>query len=281
MSIAGGVWKALLRGAEIKCTAIQLFTKNASQWRSPPISDEAVERFQEAQSQTGIFPVVAHDAYLINLASPDKELYSKSIQAFRDEISRCERLAIPYLVAHPGSHLGAGEEEGIRRIVEALDFIREQEGASRVKLLLENTAGQGKNIGYRFEHLRDIIGGVRDGSWLGVCFDTCHAFAAGYDLRTKADYEDTWKVFSRTIGLKRLHAIHMNDSKKGLGCRVDRHEHIGKGHLGLESFRLIMNDPRFEKIPKLLETPKEEGELTDMDRRNLAVLRKCVLSIKE
>jgi len=270
MSIAGGAYNALLDGEKVGCTTIQIFTKSSNQWRAKPLSDEELERYHAEQKRTGIKPVVAHDSYLINLGSPDEALWKKSLEAFLHELERCEKMKIPCLVTHPGSHVGQGEEWGIRRIADAIDWLHERTTDYNVKIALEVTAGQGSNLGYKFEQIARIIELTKKPERISVCIDTCHLFAAGYDITTEEAYDKTMSEFDRIIGLKRLAAIHLNDSKKGLGSRVDRHEHIGNGMIGERPFGFFMRDKRFEKIPKLLETPKENN----MDRVNLAILRK-------
>ena len=271
MSIAGGVDLAVGRGAQVGCDAIQMFTKSSNQWRAKPLSADEVARFASARREKGISRVVAHDCYLINMASPDDALYARSMDSFGEELDRCEILGIPYLVAHPGSHVGSGEQAGISRIVSALDKLLAQRPAHKVQVLLETTAGQGHSVGHRFEHLREILERMKQGDRAGVCIDTCHVFAAGYDLRTEKGYHQVMEEFDRVVGLGRVRAFHLNDCKKDLGCRVDRHEHIGKGYLGVDAFRWLMNDPRFEDVPMLLETPK--GDDCAEDRVNLALLR--------
>jgi deoxyribonuclease-4 len=274
MSISGGVFNALLYGQELDCTTIQIFTKNNNQWKAKELTPEDLKEFFENQKKTKIAPVIGHNGYLINLASPKEEVYKKSMESMLTELKRAELLRLPYLVMHPGSHLGSGEREGIKKIVRSLNRLHQKTKGFKVKILLETTAGQGSSIGYRFEHLAEIIEKVKEGERLGVCYDTCHTFAAGYDFRTKKAYQATFKEFDNVIGLLRLKAIHVNDSVKDLGSRVDRHEHIGEGKIGMEGFRLLMNDKRWEKIPKILETPKEEG--TGKDVRNLDVLRSLI-----
>jgi len=271
MSIAGGVDRAVERGASVGCDAIQMFNKSSNQWRAKPLSDDEVARFRERVRSTGIGPVVSHGCYLINLASPDDALYERSIESFGEEMDRCERLGIPFLVTHPGAHVGSGEEAGIDRIARALTRLLDARRGGRLRVLLETTAGQGSSIGHRFEHLAAIIDRVGSPGRIGVCVDTCHVFAAGYDLRTKKSYSLVMAELDRIVGLDRVAAFHINDCKKDLGCRVDRHEHIGKGFLGVDAFRWLMNDPRFDTVPMLLETPK--GADCAEDRVNLAVLR--------
>ncbi len=272
MSIAGGVSKALFRGKEVGCATIQIFTKNASRWANKPLDPVEIERFRDACETTGIGPVVSHDSYLINLASPDDALYKKSIDAMRDELERAEALDVPFVVAHPGAHVGSGETKGLKRIARAIDRIHGRTKKHRVRILLETTAGQGTCLGNRFEHLAEIIGMIKAPERVGVCLDTCHIFTAGYDIRTRKAYLATMRAFDATIGLDRLEVIHLNDSLKEFGSRRDRHAHIGQGHIGIEGFRCVMTDRRLKKIPKILETPK--GDDMAEDRMNLAVLRK-------
>ena len=274
MSMSGGIEQAIWRGQSIGCETIQLFVANPNRWKSPPLTDEDIDRFRTAEIETGIRPIVAHDIYLINLGSPEEELWERSINAFQDEVDRCARLKLPYLVMHPGSHMGMGAEACLRRIADALDILRERALHVSVKILLETTAGQGTNVGYRFEHLAEIMALVKDRGWLGVCLDTCHVFGAGYELRTREGYEATWRQFDEILGLDLLGCIHLNDSKGCLGCRLDRHEHIGKGQLGLEPFRFLLNDPRLRHLPMVLETPKGPDMKEDVE--NLAVLRSLI-----
>jgi deoxyribonuclease-4 len=271
MSISGGLHLAVERALQVECRALQIFTKNASQWKARPLADEAVERFRAAREESGLGVVLAHDSYLINLASPDPRLLDKSIAAMGDELVRAERLGLPFVVSHPGAHKGDGEAAGLARVAASLDRVHREHPDLGVKVLLETTAGQGTSLGFRFEHLSSIIEQVQQPERLGVCLDTCHIFAAGYDLRTPETYRATMEEFERVVGFHRLHAIHVNDSKKDLGSRVDRHQHIGEGALGREAFRCLMQDPRLTAIPKVLETHKDP-DLED-DRRNLALLR--------
>ena len=271
MSISGGVDKAILRGHEVACETIQIFTRSPRQWRARVLEDEEIARFRRVQEETGIDPVIAHDCYLINLASPEDELWQKSLVVFVEELGHCRNLGIPYLVLHPGSHVGSGVDAGLERVAAALDRARGEIDGSGVKVLLENTAGQGTNLGSTFEQLSALLNAVTDDSWLGVCFDTCHAFAAGYDLRTKRSYAKTFRDFDRILGLERLRAFHLNDSLKDLGSKVDRHTHIGAGKLGLKAFSLLVNDPAFRDRPMVLETPK--GPDLKEDIENLKLLR--------
>ena len=274
MSIAGGVDKALLEGKKVDCDVIQIFTKSSRQWAAQPYSKEEIQNFLTNQKETGIITVIAHDSYLLNLGSPDEGLRKRSVRAFVDEMERCETLSIPYLIAHPGAHVGSGEEEGIKTIARSLDDIHASCPGYNVRIALEITAGQGSNLGYRFEQIRDMIDATKESDRLRVCFDTEHAFAAGYDIRTREGYERTFGEFDKVIGLKRLAAFHLNDSKKEFHSRVDRHEHIGKGHIGVEAFRLLMNDQRFWGIPMCLETPK--GPDLKEDIENLTMLRSLI-----
>lgn len=263
MSIAGGVDRAIARGLSIGCAAIQLFTKSNNQWAVRPLPEDEVQRFRSERARLGSFPVVAHDSYLINLCSPDDLLYEKSVDACLLELERCARLGIETLVVHPGGHMGQGEEFAIRRLAGAIDRIHERVPPAGASIALETMAGQGTVIGHRFEQIARTIALTRDPDRVGVCLDTCHVFAAGYDLRTPPAYEETLRRFAGEIGFARLRAVHVNDSKRDLGSRVDRHEHIGKGFLGLEAFRLLMNDARFQDVPLLLETPKDEKTLRE------------------
>lgn len=269
MSISGGAFNAFLLGEEVGCATIQIFTKNSNQWKAKELTSEDARKFREAQKKTGISPVVGHNAYLINLASPKGDVYALSMEAMLVELNRAELLGLPYLVMHPGAHLGSGEKNGTKKIARSLDRLHQKTKGYKVKICLETTAGQGSAIGYRFEHLAEIIDQVKENERLGVCYDTCHTFTAGYDIRTRETYENTFKELDRIVGLSRLKVIHLNDSLKDLGSRVDRHRHIGQGKIGLEGFRLLMNDSRWENIPKILETPKEGGTAKDIENLNL------------
>ncbi len=276
MSIAGGYHRALLAAREHACEAVQLFTKNANQWRAKDLTNEEVRVFQDTLPTTTVGPMLAHDSYLINLASPDELLYRRSLEAFIVEVERAERLGLTYLVTHPGAHVGSGEEAGLERVASALDEVHRRCPDYRVQILLETTAGQGSCLGHRFEHLDRIFALVKEPDRLGVCLDTCHVFAAGYGLAPESEYRTTFRIFDKIVGLERLRAFHLNDSLKPLGSRVDRHAHIGKGCLGLEPFRFLTNDRRFRDHPMILETPKEEGDEDNMDAVNLGVLRGLV-----
>jgi deoxyribonuclease IV len=277
-SIAGGYYKAVDLAAEIGCDCVQVFTKNNNQWNAKPLTPEDAKLFQNSLKQKKVSHPVAHNSYLINMAAPDEELWRKSIEAMAVELLRAEFLGIPGVVAHPGSFTTSSEEAGIKRIIKALNEVHDKVGKLKVLTLLENTAGQGSALGHRFEHLAAIIDGVKSPERLGVCVDTCHTFAAGYPISTEADYKATIKELDTTVGIKTVKAIHLNDSKKEFGSRVDRHENIGKGKIGKEAFRLLMNDRRFAKVPMYLETPKEDAtgktNPLKMDRMNLATLRR-------
>ena len=272
ISIAGGVSNIFERAKKISANSIQIFTKNSNQWFSKSYSSEELEKFHRLQNEYSPFSVFAHDAYLINLCSPKTEVEKKSISAFKDEILRCDQLHLPYLVMHPGSHLGQGEEWGLGKIAENFNLILKEIPKCKVIILLETTAGQGTNLGYKFEHLKYILDRVERREKFGVCLDTCHIFNAGYNISTVNAYEKTIDEFDRIIGLENLKVFHLNDSKHPLGSRKDRHQHIGEGEIGIEAFRCLMNDKRFSEIPMVLETPKGDAE-KNMDIENLRVLR--------
>ena len=271
MSIAGGVERALERGHRIGCTTIQLFTKNSNQWAAPPLSGESIRLFRQRRRETGIAPLVAHTSYLINLASANAALWEQSIEAYRVEVERCAALGIGLLVLHPGAPKDAGPSFGIERVAEALNRVHAATPGRRVITCLETTAGQGSHLGRTFEELAAIMRLVRSISRIGACFDTCHVFAAGYDIRTPTGYRTTLQAFDRTIGLARLRVIHVNDSQGAFGSRRDRHAHIGQGGIGVEGFRALMRDPRLRAVPKILETPK--GPDLEEDRANMTILR--------
>ena len=255
VSISGGVFNAPLNAEEIGAKAFALFTKNQRQWSAKPLTEEAITKFKENLKKVGISPehILPHDSYLINLGNPEEEKRRKSIEAFVDEVNRCYLLGLKYLNFHPGSHLRkVSEKECLKIIADSINEILER--TKEVILILENTAGQGSNVGYRFEHLAEIIDMVKDKSRIGVCLDTCHMFAAGYDIRTEKSYEKTMKEFDEVVGFKYLKGMHLNDAKSQLGSRVDRHHSIGKGNIGLDAFRFIMNDERLNNIPLILET---------------------------
>jgi len=270
-SIAGGLHKAFDRAQSVGCEAVQIFVKSNRSWAVKPLTEEAITRFRAKAEETGIQPVVAHTSYLLNLGTHDESLWDKSRDTLIVELERCEALDVPWLVLHPGSHVGAGEEAGLARVAQGLGEVHVATLGFHTQILLETTAGQGTNLGYCFEHLAWLVEHTSAGERLGVCLDTCHVFAAGYELRTPEGYATTMEAFDRVVGLERLKAVHLNDSKGDLGSRKDRHEHIGKGHIGLEGFRHVLNDPRLAGLPGLLETPKSDD--LHEDRENLAVLR--------
>jgi deoxyribonuclease-4 len=274
-SIAGGLHKAVFTASEYECNALQLFTKNATTWKERTLSHQEVERFSEARELTGIKSVCSHTAYLINLASPERSKYDRSMRALEYELVRSSLLGIQYVIMHPGSHMGSGEKKGLLRIAEAINTIFDRLPDVTCRLLLETTSGQGSSLGHTFEQLGHILDSVEANERIGFCFDTCHVFAAGYDLRGKKVYQRTMKAFDSIIGLDHLCAIHLNDAKKELASRVDRHEHIGEGAIGIDAFRFIMNDQRLKTVPKILETPKRKG-LIDYDLVNLKRLRSLV-----
>ena len=302
-SIAGGYHKAVEIGAETGCQVIQIFSKNTNQWRGKPITPDEAQRFRDAVANSGVACPLAHDSYLINLASPEKTLWKKSIDAMIDEVQRAAALGIPWVVAHPGAYTTTSEEKGLKRIIIALDEVlgqgsrhtpcadrpvREEStrqgrthradgtrsvSATLTGILLETTAGQGTTLGWRFEHLAAILAGVKDSSRLGVCFDTCHVFAAGYKISTQSDYRATMRQFDKIVNLDQIRAFHLNDSVKDCGSRVDRHAHIGCGRIGPEPFGWLVRDRRFRNVPMVLETPKGKENGEDCDVINLRRLR--------
>jgi deoxyribonuclease-4 len=269
VSVAGGLDKAFARATKSGCTALQIFTKNANRWHVKPISAIEATAFRQAWHESGIGPVVAHDAYLINLASPKSDVWEKSKNALRDELCRCAQLGVTDLVMHPGAHLGTGIAIGLERIRTALREVF-QESPQQVRLLLENTAGQGSYLGGDFSHLAALLEGF-DKQRCAVCLDTCHAHAAGYDLSTAEGYAQTMAEFDRLVGLEQIKVFHLNDSLKPCGSKVDRHAHIGEGTIGRAGFACLMQDQRFVEIPMILETPK--GDQDEMDVINLTLLR--------
>jgi len=275
ISIAGGLALAFGRGVEAGCAAMQIFTKNATRWQAAPLDPGEVARFSEEQARTGIGPVVAHGSYLINLASPDPVLLERSRQAFLEELRRAGALGLPCVITHPGAHMGAGVEAGLARVAASLDWIEGRAGEGAPLVCLENTAGPGTVLAGDFAHLGAIFARVRNRNRLGVCLDTCHAHAAGYDFATPAAYQATLAALEAAVGTGRVLALHLNDAKGEKGSRLDRHEHLGRGRIGLECFRLFMNDERFAGVPKIIETPKEDRE-RQMDPVNLGVLRRLV-----
>jgi deoxyribonuclease-4 len=274
MSIRGGVSMAIERARSIHCTALQMFVKNNMQWFARPLGPEQIRAFLDHVQRGELSAIFGHANYLINLAATNPQFHANSICALSEELTRADQLELPYLVLHPGAHLGAGEGAGLEKIVDSIDEMFRKIPHVKTKIALETTAGQGSCIGHRFEHLAFIIGNVRKPERVCVCLDTAHLFAAGYDISNEHSTRKTLREFDRVIGLDRLVAIHLNDSKTARGSRVDRHEHIGKGRIGLDAFRFIMRDRRFRQIPKVLETPK--GKDLREDVMNLKTLRRLV-----
>lgn len=274
MSISGGLSTAFDRGAAVGVNTMQIFTKNQNRWQQKPTPPEEIVRWAEKQAATGITPVVSHAAYLLNLGTPNDDLWAKSVDALVDELTRAEELKLLGVVFHPGAHMGTGEEAGLARIVAGINRAHTLTLGYKTLTLVESTAGQGTALGWRFEHLQAMLAGAEAPERLGFCLDTCHLFAAGYDLRTAETYEATLDEFDRLCGIERLKCFHFNDAKKPLGSRVDRHDHIGTGQLGLDAFRFILNDPRLVHIPKILETEKSEDMHEDVE--NLRVLRELI-----
>ena len=274
MSIGGGVHRAIERSCSIEGTAMQMFVKNNMQWFARPLERAEIKAFIRHAQRKQIEAAFAHSSYLINLAATNPQFHANSLRALAEELTRADQLELPFLVLHPGAHLGAGEEAGIEKIVASIDAIWEVIPKVKTKIALETTAGQGSCLGDKFEHLAAIIENVREPERLCVCLDTAHVFEAGYDIGSEAGTRKTFRDFDRVIGLDRLAAIHLNDSKTALGSRVDRHEHIGKGKIGLDAFRFIMRDRRFRKIPKVLETPK--GKELAEDVENMKTLRRLL-----
>ncbi len=276
MSIAGGLAQAILRGQAVGCSIVQLFLKNQVQWAAKPLRPDEVTEFKRVQAETGIRTAFAHASYLINLCAPVEREWKRSVEALADELERAEALGLPFVIVHPGSHKGEGPKAGLERIGRALLELERRTRGYQVRLLLENTAGAGNTVGSRFEELRAILERASAPERLGICLDTCHLFAAGYDIRTQAGYEETVEAFDREVGASQVVAWHLNDAKKGLGSGLDRHEHIGKGEIGLAAFRALLNDPRFTSCPMSIETPKE----ADWDQKNLAILRSLRRSVR-
>jgi deoxyribonuclease-4 len=270
VSVAGGLPNALRRGREIGCGTVQIFLKNQLQWVGRPLGADEVAEFAALRTATGIEPVFAHATYLVNLASPDAREWRRSVDAFHDELERAERLGLPFVVIHAGSHKGAGPDVGLERVVRAIDDLHRRTAGYGVAIVLENAAGAGNLLGARAEELGTVLGRVRAPERLGFCLDTCHLFAAGYDIRTAAGLSATLARFDAAVGLGRVVAFHLNDARAGLGSGLDRHEHIGRGQIGRGAFRRLLGHPRLARRPMVLETPKDD----DWDRRNLALLRR-------
>jgi deoxyribonuclease IV len=286
MSIKGGLPRAVDRAAASRCQALQIFTKSAGQWRARTLPGDEVALFRRRLDETGIRPVVAHNSYLINVAAALPALRAQSLAALGEELDRAELLGLDGLVMHPGSYTSGSEEEGLRLIGDAIASLLADRPGARTMVLLEHTAGQGTNLGHRFEHLAAILDRVGGSPRVGVCLDTCHLLTAGCDLCSQEGYEETFRQFDRIVGLDRIRVFHLNDSKKPCGSRIDRHEHIGKGCLGLEPFRRLLNDARFRGLPMLLETPKLEtaasqrrSDVDPWDARNLRALRELIRTV--
>jgi deoxyribonuclease IV len=273
MSIEGGLYRALERGHSIGCRTIQIFTRNNARWAAPELLEEDVARFRLIRDQHSIQPVFAHCSYLINLASHN-EFYKKSIEALKTEVTRAETLGLPFVILHPGAHMGQGEPEGLVRVAAAINEVTEATAKARCKIVIENTAGQGSCVGCKFEHLEYLWNHAIDQNRLGFCIDTCHLFAAGYDIRTARNYARTFESLLGHVPLQSILAFHLNDSKKPLRSHVDRHEHIGQGQIGAAAFRYLLNDTRFLSVPKVLETPK--GKDLAEDIVNLKRLRRMI-----
>jgi len=276
VSIAGGIDNSVVRAGELGCNTMQIFSKNASTWREKILKKDEVESFRENLKNSNINPVFIHTSYLINLASPSDELYFKSINAFLEEMKRADLLLTdPYLIIHPGAHTGAGEEYGVQRIIRALNIILEKSTDLNLKtmILLEDTAGSGTYLGYTFYQLKRMVEGAKDRKKIGICFDTCHAFAAGYDLSHQVGVEQALEEIDKYLGLEQLKVIHLNDSKYPLGSRKDRHMHIGKGYIGLEGFRVLANHKCLKDLPFILETPKSEEK---DDLKNIGLVKSLV-----
>ncbi|KPJ78887.1 MAG: endonuclease IV [Deltaproteobacteria bacterium SG8_13] len=272
LSIAGGLEKALYRAAALECSALQIFTKNASTWKERSLKEAEIDLFHTARAETGIRAVAAHTSYLINIATPDRKQRARSCAALEKEVMRATALQISDVVLHPGSHMGFGESLGLEKAAESLNAVLSKQPRPTARILLETTAGQGNSLGYRFEQIAALIDRVEDKSKIGVCLDTAHLYAAGYDIRTVATFSEVLRRFDTAVGFNYLKLLHLNDSKKDLGMRVDRHEHIGEGFIGLEAFRFVMQDSRLAAIPKIIETPKD-AQRQDWDRKNLDRLR--------
>jgi deoxyribonuclease-4 len=269
VSIAGGLANAVRRGVTAGCAVIQLFLKNQMRWRGRALTDAEAADFRRELRASGLALAFAHGTYLINLATPDPAEWARAVAAAADELERAERLGLPFLVLHPGSHRGAGSRAGIARLVRALDELAARTAGWSVRLALENTAGAGHLLGGQPEELAAVVARVRRPERLGLCLDTCHLFAAGHDIRTPEGFAEALAAFDRAVGPERLVAFHLNDARSGLGSRLDRHQHIGQGEIGLDAFRYLLNHPRLGALPMVLETPKHGGG----DARNLATLR--------
>jgi deoxyribonuclease-4 len=279
MSVAGGLENAFDDAVRVGCDCLQIFVKNQKQWSAKPLTNDAIDRYQAAEAASGIQPVVAHSSYLINLGSPKAEQFNKSVDALTDELERCEALGVGGLVLHPGAHMGEGVEVGIKQISTGIDQAHKRSQGFKTRILLESTAGQGTSIGHEISQLGEILKRINEPERVGICLDTCHLFAAGYDLRDEGEYDRMVAELKKHVGLKRIECIHTNDSKGECGSHLDRHEHIGKGNIGLAGFRNLLNDPRLAHAMRILETPKGvDGRNADYDRINLGKLRRLIQS---
>ena len=275
-SIAKGLHHALYEAETYGCTTLQIFTKNNITWKERILTRDEINRFDQVREQTGITSIASHTSYLINLATPERKKHAMSCNALKQELIRSSMLNIPFVVLHPGAHLGKGKDKGIEKIALSINEIFAQTPDIHIRLLLETTAGQGSGLGHTFEQLASIMGKIENQNRIGICLDTSHVFAAGYDIRTPESYHKATDAFDAIIGFENLYVIHLNDSKKELGSRVDRHEHIGEGYIGIKAFELLMNDMRFWDVPKIIETPKQKDG-PDTDKMNLNRLRSLVL----
>lgn len=276
MSIAGGYYKAVEAAASFEMDCVQIFTKNNNQWKGKTLTDKDEDLFRGAMAEHGMRAACAHASYLINMGSPDDELWQKSVDAYVIEIERAEKLGLSGVVIHPGSYTVSTPEEGLDRIVKGIDEVLQRTADARAEIWLETTAGQGSNLGYQFEEIQYLIENAADAGRIGVCVDTCHIHSAGYPISTEKDYKQTFKKFDETIGVDRIRAFHLNDSKTPFGSRKDRHEHIGEGSIGVDAFRFLLNDKRFAKISMYMETPKGERDGEELDAMNMRTLRGLV-----
>lgn len=275
LSVAGGLHLAFDEALEVGCDCLQIFVKNQRQWKANPLSDEQVRLYKAAQERSGVSPVIAHASYLINLASPEDANRTKSRDALTDELERCEALGVSGLVVHPGAHMGSGMESGIIAIAKSLDEVHHATSGFRCRVLLETTAGQGSTVGHQVEQLGGILDRTKSPDRLGVCVDTCHVFAAGYDIRKASEYERLLDELTRFVGIERIECIHTNDSKGDCGSHLDRHEHITKGKIGKQGFEILLNDARLAAVPRILETPKgTDGRGVNLDKVNLNRMKK-------
>ena len=280
MMVSGGKYKAIERGLSINCETIQLFVRNVRGWNSKPLVQKEIDQFLEfkSNSKKELWPIFSHNSYLINLATSDKEKLNKSYDAMLDELIKAEQLQLDFVVIHPGTYnyedKNESKKSGLKRIAQQINKLFNETNDSKVKILLETVAGQGHNLGRKFHHLKEIINQIEFKERIGICFDTCHSFASGYDFTTKKSYNEMWDEFESVIGIKYLYAFHLNDSEKGLGSRIDRHAHIGQGKIGKDPFGFFLNDARFSDLPGILETPK--GKEMKEDIMNLKTLRSLI-----